>query len=456
MSEPDGTPTGHLSGEELPNSAAQRERLRDIARQGAVGHLAHCVTVALEIRGAVSMVALQAGVDHVLRRRPALRSVFQADGDIHRIAEGPTTYVHRVAAGGDTFAERWAAAYALARAEAYRPIPVGQTPLLRATLFDAAERQLLLLKIDQLACDAWSANLIVDEVVSAADRSAREQPPVLAEPDEYAQAQRARHARVDAQPGRAAVARRRAAIDGHTLRWPLRWERDPQQTEDLVEQVADLDIDVTAAFLSRIRSCGGSVFSAAVLAFAVANLGPADRVALTSTFACRETKAEEGAVGWFSNEVAIPLPPLVGTVSEALRALRTRLAGALNDQAAPHPLVVGNPPGGDRPGGLTVSLLYLPAQLAGGDQTSMRIGAATVDRTRVTICPTGADVDLYVVEKRADTGGPALSLGTMSGRGGLGREALAQLLDQWRAAITRLGRMDWRTEQVRPAVRAAS
>jgi hypothetical protein len=458
MSEGDGASTIQ-SREDIPNSVAQRDRLAALSKHGTVGWLAHRVTAGLELHGVVSAVALQAGVDQVVRRRPALRSRFQLDRDYHRIADAASAPVSRVVVQGSSSGERWAKACALARTEAYRPMPAGRTPLLSATTYDAADRQLLLLSMDQLACDAWSANLLVADLVAAADRSARGLPSLTVQPDRYERAWRARCARASGADGLAAVTRRRAALEGHTLHWPLEWERNPHQTDDLVERVVALDQHAAAPFLRRIRTCGGSVFAATALAFAtIAGLRPADRVALTSTFACRETIVEEGVVGWFSNEVAIPLPPLSGTVSEALATLRDRLVAALNDQTAPLCLVAPeqrHPETG--PTGVTVSLLYLPSQLAGADQTSMRIGDATADRRRVTICPTGADVDLFVIEQPITSGGPvALTLGAMSGRGGLGGQALDELLSRWRAAVVRLGRMDWRTDQLRLVTGAAS
>jgi hypothetical protein len=433
----------------LPNSPAQRERLRGIARDGQVGVWAHCVTAALDIRGPAHPAALQAGVDDVLRRRPALRAVFRTDRDTHRIAGTAATAVHRIAVDGTTPDERWAEAHRLAREWAHRPIPIDRPPLLRATVFDTGERHLFLLMVDQLACDAWSANLVVADVVAAAARAAEGRPlaPVLS--DGYEQARRAREAWTDGPSGREAIARRRAALAGSSLRWPLTGIPPRQPGEEPAEATEHLGAEAVAPFLARVRGTGGSVFSAVTLASMRALLAPADRVVLTSTFACRTSKLEETVVGWFANEVAIPLPELTGTIAEHLRALRGRLVEALNDQLAPYPLV--RP--GSAPPGARVSLLYLPAQVSGAEQVAMRIGAATVDRCRVTLCPTGADVDLYVVEGplTAPGGVPAvLTIGAMSGPVGPDRAALAALVARWRDAILHLGRLDWQTEPLWP------
>lgn len=444
---------------DVPNSPSQRARLQAVTRCGAVGHLAECVTVALEIRGAINLDALQVGVDQALRRRPALRSDFQATRDTHRIVDCAAASVRRVAASGESPAQRWASAHRLARDEAHQPFPVGTVPLLRATLFEAADRHLFLLTMDQLACDAWSANLIVADVVTAADLVARGLPPAAAGPDEYERARRVRSRWVDGEGGRSAVASRRTALAGHTLRWPLLGDPLPDQRGRLVEETVHLDAESAGPFLQRVRTTGGSVLSAAVLALALAaDLGPADRVALTSTFACRQSGLEEGVVGWFSNEVAIPLPQLAGTVTDLMRSLRSRLGAALNDQAAPHELVARQRPEDYRDGS-TVSLLYLPAQLTGSDQRSLPIGAASASRGRVTICPTGADVDLYLIEESNTAGGvgPAmLTLGAMSCRGEFTGAALKQLLARWQDSIRKLGSMDWRRDQVLPLVAAAS
>lgn len=434
-------------GWDLPSSPAQNGRLDDIARQGAVGTLAHCVSVALEIRGAVDPDVLQSAVDHVIRRRPALRAVFRPGHDRHTITEPMTGPIRHVVVGGDTPAARWERAYALARAEAHQPFPVGHPPLLRATRFDVGERQLFALYMDQLAADAWSANLVADDLVAAADRFARGLPPAGDGPDRYPEVWRARADWLAGPAGEAAVARRRAALVGHRERWPLPLPRDPDRNGDMVEQTRELDPVTAAPFLHKVRTTGGSVFTATALAWGLAY--PAERVALSTSFACRQNRAEEEAVGWFANRVTIPLPPFDGPFVGVARAMRGRLVTALNDQAAPYRLVTPDGAAGDRDG-WTVSLLYLPKQLAGGSQTWMRIGGATAACRQVTVCPTGADLDLYVVEQpggEATPGALGLTLGAISSRGGPDRPVLTELLDRWRDTIIQLGHSDWRAER---------
>lgn len=443
--------TAGRRAESLPNSPAQQARLRAVTQIGAVGSLAHCVAAGLDIRGWIEPSVLSAALTEVVRSRPALRSVFGHDRDSHQVTGAGAVPVRRVRVPGDTDQERWQAARACARAEAHRPFPLGEVPLLEAVLFDTQDRGLLLLKVDQLVGDAWSVNLIVDQLVAAADRLVRGLPPAPAECDAYPQVWRSRDAWLTGPPGRAAVARRQAALTGHAVRWPMAGRR-PLDDVEMVEQELVMSAPDTGRLRERTRRSGGSVLAAAALALASAQLGPQERMALASTFACRQSLAEEAVVGSFANEVAVPLPPRTGTVLEAVRGMRASLVGAVNDQAAPYDLVLDREHAGDPRAGLTVALLYLPLQLSGTEQLAMRIGETVVERCGVAICPTAADVDLYVVENLAvgeHHGEVEFSVGAMSGRGGLDREAVRALLERWWQALVGLGRLDWRADDIR-------
>jgi hypothetical protein len=433
-------PEGTLT---LPNTRQQRRRLREVETRGANGVLRHCLSAALAITGRVDVDVLRDALVEVVQRRPALRARFTAGTDEHVILATTGVELDEITVDGPTPADRWHAAHEIAAERGMRPFPVGATPLLRACLVDAGERRLLVLTVDQLACDAWSANLILDELIATADARARGETAAETQPDDYVTVTRRRVAWLDSERGQAAVARRRAALAGTEAGWM--WTADPRATGagELVQRKIVVPDGPATAFLEAVRRTGGSVFAAALAALVAAGgRGPGTRLSVSSTFACRENRAEENTVGWLSNEVRLPVPAVEGTIADFLGAVRGELLAGLTDQRVP-----SDEPdeGADR---LSVSLMYLPPQLNGGDRTTTRIGAAQCERNSVSVCPTGADLDLFVAERPAplsDSDRPLLLLGGTADPSRVPARRLEQVLDSWLAALTQMSGTDWHT-----------
>ena len=419
----------------LPNSDAQRTRL---SGEGS------CLTAAIELSGPAEEDLLRARLARLVARRPALRSVFgSATG--HRVLDGGTAAFthHRVDGAGRE--GRWARAYELARGEATRPFPAGASPLVRAALFTAEpDRHLLVVSADQLVCDAWSANLLV------ADLLADDLDHV---PDDYPDIWRRRQEWLDGPDGRAAVGRRRQAVLGARRVWPVPGRPDDGEPDELVERLLELDDETALELRRRVRQTRGSLLAVAATALALSAVGHVTApLALTTMFAARETEAEANVVGSLSNDALLVLPPQGGTVREYLTAIRGEIFAALHDQRVPGERLA--PALHDRSGqaGLSFALLYLPAQLSGGGQVAMKLGAAEAARAAVSICPTGADVDLFMVEDpppRADGVRPLLRLGATGSRGRVGTGATERILDRWGAALAVLARHDWSTTPMR-------
>jgi hypothetical protein len=429
----------------VPNSPAQQQRLSALARHGQVGLLRHCLTVGLEFHGETDPAVLQSALDRTMRRHPALRARFPA-GATHHVIERDRriTLLRKLIPGADADARRHDAT-AFAFADRMRPFDVHHGPLMRATLLThARDRHLLVLSFDQLVIDAWSAGMVVQELVHEAHSGTAE--PAGAEGEDDYPAIRAR--RIDllnSEAGRSAIRRRHERLADAAAAVPVAREPGSTDPDDLVSQTIGLPDEVVRAVRHRTEAVRVTPFAVAMTALALA-VGQGDGALLIrSTFACREEEDEERAVGWLSNELSLRLPPpTAGTVREHLRSVHTELIAALTDQWIPSP-----DDGGDQPG-MVVSMLYLPAALSGAAQTELRVGDCRVRRTAVSVCPSGADVDLLVVERPLMASGetPELALGGTARSARVGGAQLSWLLSRWAAAYSTLSAIDWDSDSM--------
>jgi hypothetical protein len=424
---------------EIPNSPAQNARIAEITRSGATGGLRHCVTVGVEINGAVDEQELRDRLAALAVRRPALGSVFTERGT-HLPAGGDPVLRRRSVAGPDP-ESRWSTARAIADFEAQRPFAPGDRPLVRALLLSTeADRHLLVLNLDQLVSDAWSANLVVDDLFEDSGAGC------CAEPDAYPALWRERHAWLTGPQGTAALERRRARVAGAHLRWPLPLDPDPQAPQVVTDRFVALDDAVTGALRERIRTARGSLLAAGATALALACVADPDTpLALLSTLAGREEPAEQTAVGWFANEAVIPLPARVGTLHDYAKALRGEIFAAIGDQRVPFPLLREGLEHGAADGA-SCALVFLPANLSGGRAGEQRLGGAAVSRTALSICPTGADIDFFLIEDAPPMGSApraALTAGVSGWCGTASPETLERLLHDWVAALGEIARRPW-------------
>lgn len=437
---------------EVPNSPMQTQRLRTLAATG--GAAAHCYTIGLELRGPLDAAAVQDGLDWLARCHPALRAEFDLDADCHVVR--PTVqiplYRHQVdARTGDT---RWAAAMARAHADAVRPFDIDRAPLMRATLIAVERRRhLLVLSFDHLVMDAWSSTLVIRDLVAAADAASRGEPEPAGEFTDYVAVRRATAARVTAPDTQRAVTEHWAQLSHFRDRLPLAGNRygsspsGPTSTAgSTVSRIVMVDGRVVRGIDERAKALRAGRFATALTAL---TLTVAPRLTgptlLYSTFACRETVVEENTVGWLSNRVPLPLPGVDRSVARFAGDLRRVLVDALRTQKLPPPDVDA---AAARTGaGLTVSVQFLPAALIGtGPRSLPRIGAATVHQHTISMCPSGADVDLYVLDQPAMVEPPhlpGLALSATSYPDLLDGTGLDSLLDDWTTAMATLADIDW-------------
>ena len=152
-----------------PLSFAQ-QRLWFLEQLDAGGSAYH-LSVALELRGALEAVVLEAALAQVVRRQEVLRSwVVEVDGEPRMAVAAvdgalPLSRVDlsRVPeAGWRQAVRRWA------RVEAQRPFALAQGPLWRAVLLHRdASRHALVLTLHHLVADGWSLGVLLRELAAA-------------------------------------------------------------------------------------------------------------------------------------------------------------------------------------------------------------------------------------------------------------------------------------------------
>ncbi len=322
-------------GVAAPLSFAQ-ERLWFLDRL-APGSAVYNVPVALRLHGSLSVPSLAAGLDGVIRRQEALRTVFPAfgDGPVQSVLPAGPFPLEQV----DLTAEPDPASAALEQAavEARRPFDLERGPLARAVLFQLGpEDHLLLLSLHHIAADGWSLRVLLREI-EAGYESAQEVPEPPVRYADFAAWERELLAgeRLDAQ-----LAWWRDALAGvpAVLDLPADRPRPPVRASRGTAVPLSLPADLVAALEGLARREGATLFMVLLAGFA-ALLGRSSReedLVVGAPVARRDRPETEGLIGFFVN--TLPLRArLDGDPSgrELLRRVRATALGAYDHQHVP-------------------------------------------------------------------------------------------------------------------------
>jgi hypothetical protein len=434
---------------DLPNSPAQAERIRQVTELGYPGRSSHCVTVATALTGPVDPDDLRVRLGEVVARHCALGCAFSL-GPTHEPRGGTPVYRRQAVPGPDP-QTRWRIARDTADFEAQRPFRLGEHPLVRGLLLSTEDdRHLFVLNVDQLVGDAWSANLLLSELVDQDDQRP------AGPPDPYARVWRDRHDWLRSGDGVAGIERRRRRVAGTALHWPVDVspdaDADTEPARGVVERFVALDDAVAQGLRARVREARGTLLAVGAMAAAVSLVDdPGQRLALLTTLAGREGPDELATVGWFATDAVLPLPPRTGTILEYATAVRGEVFAALADHRIPFATVRSALAQGS-PGGPSIAVVFLPGDLNGGQQAPQRIGAAIARREGVSICPTAADIDLFLLENpppMSASAAAALTVGISAGRDVARPAQLDALLQRWADALTVLANVPWSSTPLR-------
>ncbi|HEX7242889.1 MAG TPA: condensation domain-containing protein, partial [Longimicrobiaceae bacterium] len=188
-SQPDAILPRSPSGEDrLPLSFAQ-QRLW-LADRLEPGSAAYNVPVALRLRGALELRALEGALGEIVRRHESLRTVFaEVDGEPVQTVRAPAPVSIEVADLATLpEEEREETVRREVRAEASRPFDLARGPLLRARLLrTGADEAVALFTLHHIVSDGWSTGVLVREISALYDAFSRGEPSPLPDlPVQYA------------------------------------------------------------------------------------------------------------------------------------------------------------------------------------------------------------------------------------------------------------------------------
>ena len=332
----------HPPRDEYPLSFAQ-SRLWFL-EQLHPGIPAYRTITALSLLGDLQVAALQAALDGVVARHAPLRASFRARSGVPVQVIRPPAPVPlpvldlRSHPDGDGEVRR------LARDEVRKPMDLESGPLLRATLVGLDEdRHVLLLVIHHIAFDAWSRNVLVNDLAACYREGCHpgEAGGALAPLDfdyfDHILWQRSpRHA--DQLDADRVYWQEHLGQDPLPLELPLDLPRPPVPRFEGLRETLDVPASL-CAHLKELAAAEGTTLASAILAAFLALLQrhtESDSIVLGLVVAGRKPEGTGTLVGLFVNELALRVDVAPG---EAFRALLARtseaLLGAVAHQALP-------------------------------------------------------------------------------------------------------------------------
>ncbi len=271
------------------------------------------ITPVFRLRGALSMPALQAAFNTLVRRHEPLRTrCAEIDGLGVQVVDAPAAVPVAIVSLRDVAAgDRLAAAERLILAETARPFDLEREWPLRVTLIeiDGADR-ILLPFMHHIAADGWSLGVLQQEFNVLYHAAVTGQAPQLAPlPVQYADFAAWQRAIQEGERGRAGLDYWRTQLAGapQTLALPLDFERPAALTSS--GQVLHLSIpeDTASAITQRARAEGSSLFMILLAAYAVLlhRYSGQDDILIGSPVAGRPRRELEALIGCFVNTLVL-------------------------------------------------------------------------------------------------------------------------------------------------------
>ncbi|HEX2081690.1 MAG TPA: amino acid adenylation domain-containing protein, partial [Longimicrobium sp.] len=341
-------------GARVPLSFAQ-QRLWFLDRL-APGGAAYNLLVSLRLHGPVSVDALRAALDEIVRRHEVLRSVVRdVDGEPEQVVGDPVSTFSFADAGGIPPAARAAEAERLATQEAQRAFDLERGPLFLSRLVRlGADDHLLLVSMHHVVADGWSLGRLYHELEVLYADAAEGRPFSLPElPVQYADFalwQQAWMRQGGAEPHLAYWREKLAGLA--PLELPTDHPRPAAQSFRGEQLPVHLSAEATAGLRARAAEENATLFMALFAGFAALlhRYAGQDDVAVGTPVANRPLPEVEGLIGFFVNTVVLRTAVEPGDTFRTLlrRAKETCLEAYAHQEAPFEKLVEALHPGRDR------------------------------------------------------------------------------------------------------------
>ncbi|GLW34746.1 non-ribosomal peptide synthetase/MFS transporter [Actinoplanes regularis] len=436
-----------------PLSYAQ-ERLW-FMEQYAPGTRAYTIPVVRRIRGPLDPQAVRAALGHLVARHEALRTSFPAtdDGRPRAALAAHAEPVLRVVSAADE-----QQAQALVDDELARPVDPAGAPMLRGLLIRVApEQHILVLAIHHLACDGWSVELLLGELLALVGGQAPAAEPAVRYGD-FAAWQRAERTGESGRRDLAYWLPRLAGVPA--LQLVTDHPRPAQQTFAGAQHHVGVDAAIMRRLAALAHDRAATPYMVLLAAFQVllGRVSGQRDFAVGTPVAGRHRPELEDVVGVFVNTLAMRAE-LHGdpTFGQLLDRVRASTLDAFAHQELPfEQLVTALDPARDVSRPPVFQVLFA---LQNYGPAAPNPGALTVEGHPVGICATRFELELYVDEGtdgwhcqfiyNPDLFQPASI------------EALAANLQALLAAVSRdpdtpLSRLSWLDDSAQAAALAAS
>ncbi|CAM8813377.1 non-ribosomal peptide synthetase [Burkholderia pseudomallei] len=334
-------------GEPAPMSFAQ-QRLWFLARMGGLGDAYH-MPIAVRLRGALDVDALQRALSRIVSRHDALRTTFALEG------EQPVQRVHADDGAGLRLriddlrgcADAGARRARILAGQASEPFDLARGPLVRGALVrEADDVHTLCVTIHHIVSDGWSIDVFCRELSELYRAFAGGQPdPLPPLPVQYADYAAWQQRGIGGAALHAQAEYWRDALAGAPtlLELPTDRPRPPQPDYAGATVGLALDAPLTAGLRALARRHGATLFMTVLAAWSVllSRLSRQTDVVIGTPSANRGHAQIEGLIGFFVNTIALRVD-LDGapTVAELLARVKARTLAAQQHQDIPFERVV--------------------------------------------------------------------------------------------------------------------
>nr|WP_269746923.1 non-ribosomal peptide synthetase [Burkholderia pseudomallei] len=334
-------------GEPVPMSFAQ-QRLWFLARMGGLGDAYH-MPIAVRLRGALDVDALQRALSRIVSRHDVLRTTFTLEG------EQPVQRVHADDGAGLRLriddlrgcADAGARRARILAGQASEPFDLARGPLVRGALVrEADDVHTLCVTIHHIVSDGWSIDVFCRELSELYRAFAGGQPdPLPPLPVQYADYAAWQQRGIGGAALHAQAEYWRDALAGAPtlLELPTDRPRPPQPDYAGATVGLALDAPLTAGLRALARRHGATLFMTVFAAWSVllSRLSRQTDVVIGTPSANRGHAQIEGLIGFFVNTIALRVD-LDGapTVAELLARVKARTLAAQQHQDIPFEHVV--------------------------------------------------------------------------------------------------------------------